>query len=141
MLTYPWIKNVDILFNQKIIMDGLPLLYYLKYFILHVDYKLLQSYVFIKRICFWRIKNKRGRLLQDIKQIVCFWQGLSIVWVQGKKLVTFVCNSRKDLLYWSVTLALKFLYRKERFEFIAFIFYAKNKAFVHGRCNFQYLSC
>lgn len=79
MLTYPWIKNVDILFNQKIIMDGLPLLYYLKYFILHVDYKLLQSYVFIKRICFWRIKNKRGRLLQDIKQIVCFWQGLSIV--------------------------------------------------------------
>jgi len=84
MLTYPWIKNVDILFNQKIIMDGLPLLYYLKYFILHVDYKLLQSYVFIKRICFWCIKNKRGRLLQDIKQIVCFWQGLSIVWVQGK---------------------------------------------------------
>lgn len=37
-------------------MDSLPLLYYLKYFILLVDYKLLQSgfyiYMYIKRICF-----------------------------------------------------------------------------------------
>lgn len=52
------------LIKKIIIMDILPLLYYLKYFILHVGYKLLQSgfyiymYIYIERENFFLMHKK-----------------------------------------------------------------------------------
>lgn len=67
-------------------MDILPLLYYLKYFILHVGYKSLQSgflyiYIFREREnFFWCIKNIEDCLLQATRNIaiVCVWRKISL---------------------------------------------------------------
>lgn len=77
---------------KKKFMNSWPLLYYLKYFILYVDYKILQNYVFIKRICFWCIK-KYNRLLHATRKIPWFWQGLLIVWVWGGEMVAILCET------------------------------------------------
>lgn len=121
-------------------MDSLPLLYYLKYFILHVDYKLLQRvfFIYIKRICFWCIKNTGDRLLQATRKIVCFCQGLSIVWVWRKTMVASLRETAGNTCFLGVlsnSSSERSSFTEKRafclfpiFEFITFMFYAKNKA-------------
>lgn len=122
-------------------MDILPLLYYLKYFILHVGYKLLQSgfyiyiHLYIKRIFFWCIKNTGDWLLQATRNIVIVWAwrktGLhepgGNTYLSG--VIPNSCFERTS--FWARR-AFPFL---AAFELITAVLYAENKAVVRGRCG------
>lgn len=85
-------------------MDSVPLLYYLRYSILHVDYKLLQRvsyiyiFIYIKRICFCYMKKYGKKAFAGYKEN-CLLLSRAVNWMWKKTSVASLCEAAGNVCF------------------------------------------